>query len=105
VSCINAQIDGYGEKEGELQERLWEIEDKVSAIQKETVNAKGVGDYLKDFVRSFEESDKGERVLLVQSLVMEVAIKANKQVTVELRPPFGFLSPSLALRGRITENR
>ena len=32
VSYINAQIDGYGEKERELQEQLWEIEDKVSAI-------------------------------------------------------------------------
>ncbi len=99
VSYINAQIDGYGEKEQELQGRLWEIEDKVSAIQKETVNAEGVGDYLKDFVRSFEESDTGERELLVQSLVTEVVIKPDKKVTVELRPPFGFITPSLALRG------
>ena len=99
VSYINAQIDEYGEKERELQERLWEIEDKVSAIQKETANAEGVGDYLKDFVQSFEESDNGEQVLLVQSLVTEVVIKINKKVTVELRPPFGFITPSLALRG------
>ena len=100
MSYINAQIDGYGEKERELQERLWEIEDRVSAIQKETVNAEGVGDYLKEFIRSFEESDIGERVLLVQSLVMEVVIKPNKTAAIELRPPFGFLSPSLALRGQ-----
>jgi len=99
VSYINAQIDGYGEKETELQERLWEIEDKISVIQKETVNAEGVGDYLKDFVRSFEESDTGERVLLVQSLVTEVVIKPDKKATVCLQPPFGFLSPSLARRG------
>ena len=99
VSYINAQIDEYGENERELQERLWEIEDKVSAIQKETVNAEGVGDYLKEFVRSFKESDNVERVLLVQSLVTEVVIKPNKKVTAELRPPFGFFTPILALRG------
>jgi hypothetical protein len=64
VSYINAQIDGYGEKEREFQEQLWEIEDKVSSIQKETVNVEGVGDYLKDFVRSFEESDNGKNCCL-----------------------------------------
>ncbi len=103
VSYINAQIDGYGEKERELQEQLWEIEDKVSAIQKETANAEGVGDYLKDFVRSFEESDNGERVLLVQSLVTEVVIGQNRKMVVTLRPPFGFITPSLALWGPLPE--
>ncbi len=43
--------------------------------------------------------DTSERVLFVKSLVMEVVIKPNKKVTTCLRPPFGFLSPSLALRG------
>ena len=56
VGYLNAQIDGYDDKERELQEQLWEIEDNIRMVQLDTFNAEGVGDYLKEFVRSFEEN-------------------------------------------------
>jgi len=33
VNYVNAQVDEYSEKEKNLQERLWEIEDEINAIQ------------------------------------------------------------------------
>ena len=103
VNYVNAQVDEYSEKEKDLQEQLWEIEDEINSIQIENYNVQGLCDYLKGFVKEFtDDLDFGERKLLIESLVNKVAIGTNKKVTVTLQPPLqslGFLSPSLALRG------
>jgi len=106
VNYVNAQVDEYSEKEKDLQEQLWEIEDEINSIQIENYNVQGLCDYLKEFVKTFNgDLDFGERKLLIESLVNKVAIGKNKKVVVELQPPLrslGFLSPSLALRGRVS---
>jgi hypothetical protein len=89
----------YSERERELEEQLWEAEDTLNTIQPHNYNAEGVGSYLRDFVSSFTDLDNGERKLLVESLVKKVEIGSNKTAAVMLQPPFGFLSPTLALRG------
>jgi hypothetical protein len=103
VNYVNAQVDEYSEKEKDLQEQLWEIEDEINSIQIENYNVQGLCDYLKGFVKAFtDDLDFGERKLLIGSLVNKVVIGTNKKVTVALQPPLhslGFLSPSLALRG------
>ncbi len=103
VNYVNVQVDEYSEKEMDLQEQLWKIEDEINSIQIKNYNVQGVCDYLKAFVKTFNRDlDFGERKLLIESLVNKVAIGKNKKVVVELQPPLhylGFLSPSLALRG------
>ena len=99
VNYVNSQVDAHSEKERELQEKVWEIEDKISAIELQNYNVSGICDLLKDFTATFHGLDNGERKLLVESIVLKVVIGQNKEVTVELRPPLlGFLSPSLARR-------
>jgi hypothetical protein len=52
-----------------------------------------------------DDLDFVKRKFLIESLVNKVAIGTNKKVTVTLQPPLhslGFLSPSLALRGRVS---
>ncbi len=90
-----------GEEENEAQEHLWELEDEINSIQVKSYNAQEICDQLKEFVSAFPELSDGERKLLIDSLIMEVAVK-NKEVTVSLRPPlssFGFLSTLVAPRG------
>ena len=61
-----------------------------------------VGDFLKDFVKSFDELDFGERKLLIESLVQNVVIGKNKKVTVTLQPPLnslGFNTPHISATG------
>jgi len=83
VNYINIHIDDYAEKERELQEQLWEIEDKITSIQHKNYNAGGLSDYLKDFVNAFNNDlDDGEKKLLIESLIDKVVIKENKKVTV-----------------------
>jgi hypothetical protein len=59
--------------------------------------------YLKDFCQSYNGLEtRGERKLLMESLVQGVVIGENKKVTVSLQPPLhslGFLTPTLARRG------
>ncbi len=55
--------------------------------------------------RLTDDLDFGDRKLLIESLVNKVAICTNKKVTVTLQPPLehlGFITPSLALRGRVS---
>jgi len=102
VHYVNSQVDEYSEKERELQEKVWEIEDKISAFELQNYNVSGICDLLKDFTVTFHGLHNGERKLLVESIVHKVVIGQNKKVTLVLRPPLehlGFLSPSIALRG------
>ncbi len=85
INYVNAQVDEYSEKEKDLQEQLWKIEDEISSIRIETYNVQGLCDYLKGFVKAFtDDLDFGERKLLIESLVNKVAIGKNKKVTVTL---------------------
>ncbi len=64
-------------------------------------NAQEVYDQLAEFVRAFPSLTEGERKLVVDSLIIEVALK-HKVVAVILTPPLsglGFLSTPLAPRG------
>jgi len=75
--------------------------ERINAIKLQNCSTEGIGDFLKTFVKSFDDLDFGERKLLMDSLIDRVIINKNKKVTVTLQPPLhslGFLSPSLALR-------
>jgi hypothetical protein len=63
------------------QEHLWEIEDEINAIQPKSYTAQEICDQLKGFVSDFPTLSDGERKLLIDSLITEVALK-NKEVTV-----------------------
>ncbi|MBA7637631.1 hypothetical protein ES703_45277 [subsurface metagenome] len=102
VNYLNAQVDEYSEKEKDLQEQLWNIEDEMNTIKLMNYNAEGTSDFLKNFVKSFDELDFGERKLLIESLVQKVVIDKNKKMTVTLQPPLqslGFNTPLLARIG------
>ena len=103
ISYLNSKVDEFSEKERDLQEGLWKIEDEIGTIELMNYNAEGVCDYLKNFGKAFtDDLDFGERKLLIESLVQKVVIGKNKKVTVTLQPPLrslGFNTPSLALRG------
>ena len=102
VHYVNSQVDEFSEKENALQKQVWEIEERINAIKLQNYNTEGIGDFLKNFVKSFDDLDFGERKLLIESLVQKVVIYKNKKVTVTLQPPLhslGFNTPSLALRG------
>jgi site-specific DNA recombinase len=105
VRYLNSRVDEFSEREKNLQEELWRIEDEINTIHLTNYNARGIGDYLRDFIKAFTtDLDSGERKLLIESLVNKVKIGGNKKVTFTLQPPLkslGFLSPSLALRGEI----
>jgi hypothetical protein len=75
------------------------VEDTLNTIRLQNYNAGGVGSYFRDSVNFFADLDNGERKLPVESLVKKVEIGSNKMASVTLQPPFGFLSPTLALRG------
>jgi hypothetical protein len=94
-------VDAYNEKEHERQAQVWRIEDEIGATELVNFNVEAVSDYLRDFCQSYNELEtRGERKLLMESLVQEVIIGPNKKAALTLRPPlFGFLTPSLALRG------
>ena len=101
VGFINSQVDRLSDQEGQVQERLWALEDKIAALQTVTYNAHEICDQLAEFVRAFPSLADGERKLVVESLIAEVAVK-NKEVAVALTPPlasFGFVSTELAPRG------
>jgi hypothetical protein len=94
VSFLNQRVDRLGEEENEAQEHLWQLEDEISSIQVKSYNAQEICDQLKDFVSALPMLSDGERKLLIDSLITEVAVK-KREVTVSLRPPlssFGFLS-------------
>ena len=86
------------EQEGQVQERLWGLEDEIATLQTLTYNAQEICDQLSEFERNFPTLTDGERKLVVDSLITEVALK-HKEVAVTLTPPLaslGFFSPSLA---------
>ena len=112
VHYVNSQVDEFSEKENALQKQVWEIEERINAIKLQNYNTEGIGDFLKNFVKSFDDLDFGERKLVtvkrfnlvIESLVQKVVIDKNKKVTVTLQPPLhslGFNTPSLALRGQL----
>ena len=64
-------------------------------------NAQEICDQLAEFVRAFPALSEGERKLVVDSLIREVALK-HQEVAVVLTPPLsglGFVSTELAPRG------
>ena len=69
ANYLNSQVDGFSEKEGKLQERLWEIEDQINAVHVMNYNAKEICDQLKEFVLTFTGLQEGERKLLIDSLI------------------------------------
>ena len=86
------------EQEGQVQERLWGLEDEIATLQTLTYNAQEICDRLTEFMRTFPTLMDCERKLLDDSLITEVALK-HKEVAVTLTPPLaslGFFSPSLA---------
>ncbi len=96
VGFINSQVDRLSEQEGQAQERLWAVEDEINTVQTLTYNAQEICDQLKDFVSAFPTLSDGERKLLIDSLITEVAVR-NKEVTVTLQPPLsslGFYLPN-----------
>ncbi len=98
VGFINSQVDRLSEQEGQVLERLWAVEDEIAAVQTVTYNAQEICDQLAEFVRVFATLTDGERKLVVDSLIREVALK-HKEVAVTLTPPLaglGFLSTELA---------
>ena len=104
ANYLNSQVDRFSEKEGKLQERLWEIEDQINAVHVMNYNAKEVCDQLKEFVLTFPGLQEGERKLLIDSLIKKVEVK-KKEVTLYLKPPLvslGFPSTSIAPRGKPT---
>ncbi len=101
IGFINNQVDRLSEQEGQVQERLWALEDEIAALQTVTYNSQEICDQLAEFVRVFPSLTDGERRLVVDSLISEVVLK-HKEVAVTLTPPLaglGFLSTSLAPRG------
>jgi len=86
------------EQEGQVQERLWGLEDEIATLQTLTYNAQEICDRLTEFMRTFPTLMDCERKLLDDSLITEVALK-HKEVAVCLTPPLvglGFVSPELA---------
>ena len=101
IGFINSQVDHLSEQEGQVQERLWAVEDEINAVQNLTYNAQEICDQLSEFVRVFPTLTDGERKLLVDSLIQEVVLK-HKEVVVAMTPPLaslGLLSTELAPRG------
>jgi site-specific DNA recombinase len=101
IGFVNNQVDRLSEQEGQVQERLWALEDEIAALQTVTYNAQEICDQLTEFVRAFPTLSDGERRLVVDSLIREVALK-HKEVAVCLTPPLaglGFVSTELAPRG------
>lgn len=98
----------FSERERDMQEELWRVEDEINSIQLANYNANGICDYLKDFVRaSTDDLDFGERKLLIESLVNKVVIDKKKKVTVALQPPLsslGVFIPLISQKRRKTQN-
>ena len=89
------------EQEGQVQERLWGLEDEIATLQTLTYNAQEICDQFAEFVRAFPTLMDCERKLLDDSLITVVDLK-HKEVVVTLTPPLvglGFVSPELAPRG------
>jgi chromosome segregation ATPase len=87
ISFINLQVDRLSEQEGQAQERLWALEDEINALQTATYNAQQICDQLAELVRAFPTFTDGERKLMVDSLIAEVALK-HKEVAVGVTQAF-----------------
>lgn len=74
------------EQEGQVQERLWALEDEINTLQTTTCNAQEICERLGEFVTSFSNLTDGERKLLIDSLILEVVVVKNEEVAVSVTP-------------------
>lgn len=87
VGFINGQVAALAERETALQEQSWQVEDQINALAVDSYDATAICDSLADWVHRVRSSDAGERKLLINAVVQNVAVGVRKEVVLTLRPP------------------
>lgn len=108
VRILNEKSSKLMQEEDEHKKELWHIEGKIKNLQSRNYGVKGISDFLKNFAMAFEGMEPGEKKLMIESLIEEVKIGRNKEISFVFTPPYnsiGFGNPVCVPTGNRTPVR